>query len=164
MADDPTRISPGTRHCCGARTALTVPASGRAATARPAQCIPLTTNVAGWLRCATSCVAGFQGEGAEEEGAGGPPGNDAEALPGSERAVSITTLVSCFSSPSGPVRDNSCSRARRTSSSAASCSAVGSGFFFVTGPSVSVITAPFLLITTLSDQCRKHLYCTDPTS
>jgi hypothetical protein len=40
------------------------------------------------------------------------------------RAVSITTLVSCLSSPSGPVRDRPCSRARRTSSSAATCSAV----------------------------------------
>jgi hypothetical protein len=65
-------------------------------------------------------------------------------------------LVSCFSSPSGPVRDKPCSRARRTSSSAAVCSAVGSGFFFVTVSSVSAITAPFLLNTTLSDQDRKH--------
>src|SRR5450755_2986046 len=32
-----------------------------------------------------SCVAEFQGEGAEEEGAGGPEGDDAEALPRGER-------------------------------------------------------------------------------
>ena len=43
------------------------------------------------------------------------------------------------------------------SSSAAACSAVGSGFVFVTVTSVSVITAPFLLNTRLSDQCRKYL-------
>jgi hypothetical protein len=36
-------------------------------------------------------------------------------------------LVSCFSSPSGPVNDTPCSRARATSSSASFCSAVGSG-------------------------------------
>lgn len=58
------------------------------------------------------------------------------------RAVSRTTLVSCFSSPSGPVRDRPCSLARRTSSSAARCSADGSAFFFVTFSSVAVITAP----------------------
>src|SRR5581483_7129115 len=39
----------------------------------------------------------------------------------------------------------------------ACCSAVSSGFFFVTVSSVSVITAPFLLNTRLSGQCRKHL-------
>jgi hypothetical protein len=39
----------------------------------------------GWLRCAASCVAEFQGECAEEEGADGPEGDDAEALPGGER-------------------------------------------------------------------------------
>jgi hypothetical protein len=72
------------------------------------------------------------------------------------RAVSITTLVSCFSSPPGPVRDKPCSRARRTSSSAATCSADGSGFFSVTISSAPLITAPFLLNTTLSDQYRKH--------
>jgi hypothetical protein len=32
-----------------------------------------------------SCIAGFQDECAEEEGAGGPQGDDAEALPGGER-------------------------------------------------------------------------------
>ena len=58
-------------------------------------------------------------------------------------AVSSTVLVSCFSSPSGPVSDRPCSRARRTSSSAARCSAVGSGLiFFVTSSSVAIITAP----------------------
>jgi hypothetical protein len=62
-------------------------------------------------------------------------------------AVSSTDLVSCFSSPSGPVRDRPCSRARRTSSLAAVSSAVGSGFFLlaVTSSSVAVITAPFPL-------------------
>jgi hypothetical protein len=35
---------------------------------------------------------------------------------------------------------------------------LGSGFFFVTVSSVSVITAPFLLNPAgVSDQCRKHL-------
>ncbi len=52
--------------------------------------------------------------------------------------------------------DGAVSRACRTGSSAATCSAVGSGFFFVTGSRVSVITAPFLLNTRLSGQCRKH--------
>jgi hypothetical protein len=49
-----------------------------------------------------------------------------------------------------------CSRARRTSSSAATCSAVGSGLFFVTVSSVTLITAPLPLNTRLSDQGRKH--------
>jgi hypothetical protein len=34
-----------------------------------------------------SCVADFQDECAEEEGAGGPQGDDSEALPGGERQV-----------------------------------------------------------------------------
>lgn len=76
------------------------------------------------------------------------------------RAVSITTPVSCLSSPSGPVRDKPCSRAGRTSSSAA-CSAVGSGFLFVTVLSVSLITAPFLLNIRLSGQCRNTSNYTD---
>jgi len=74
-------------------------------------------------------------------------------------AVSSTVLVSCLSSPSGPVRDRPCSRACRTSSCAATSSAVGSGlFFFVTSSSVAFITAPLPLNTTLSDQGRKHRY------
>ena len=67
-----------------------------------------------------------------------------------------TVLVSCLSSPSGPVRDRPCSRARRTICSAAIASAVGSGFFFVTSSSVAFITAPLPLNTRLSDQGRKH--------
>jgi hypothetical protein len=50
----------------------------------------------------------------------------------------------------------------RTSSSAATCSAVGSGFFFVTVSSVSVITAPFQLNTRPSNQGRKHLQLQRP--
>jgi len=58
------------------------------------------------------------------------------------RAVSSTVLVSCLSSPSGPVNDRPRSCANRTSSAAACCSADSSaGFFFVT-PSSAVITAP----------------------
>jgi hypothetical protein len=51
-------------------------------------------------------------------------------------------------SPSGPVSDTRCSRARATSSSASLCSAVGSGlpfFLAATSSSVAVITAPFSL-------------------
>ena len=77
-------------------------------------------------------------------------------------AVSSTCLVSCLSSPSGPVSDRPCSRARRTISSAASSSAVGSRLvFFVTSSSVASvsvasISAPLPLNTRLSDQGRKH--------
>src|ERR1700730_13211379 len=53
------------------------------------RCLALTTELtacaAGWLRCAASCVAEFQDECAEEEGADGPQGDDAETLPGGER-------------------------------------------------------------------------------
>ena len=56
--------------------------------------------------------------------------------------VSFGRRVSCFSSPSGPVRDKPCSRASRTSSFAVPASARASGFLSVTSSSVAVITAP----------------------
>jgi len=71
-------------------------------------------------------------------------------------AVSSTDLVNCLSSPSGPVRDNPCSLAKRTSSRAAISSAEGSGFFFaVISFSVVIITAPSPL-TLVSALGRKH--------
>jgi hypothetical protein len=72
-------------------------------------------------------------------------------------AVSSTVLVSCFSSPPGPVSDRPCSFARATSSSASFSSAVGSRFvLFVTSSSVAFITAPLPPNLRFSDQGRKH--------
>jgi hypothetical protein len=51
-------------------------------------------------------------------------------------------LGELLGSPSGPVRDRPCSLASRTSSSAASSSAEGSGFFIGLTTSSVVITAP----------------------
>ena len=57
----------------------------------------------------------------------------------------------------GPVSDRPCSRARRTSSSAASCSAVGSCLIFLdTSFSVAVISAPFRPNQRFGHQGRKH--------
>ena len=58
--------------------------------------------------------------------------------------------------------DGVVSRARRTSSSAATCLAVGPGFFFVTGSSVSVVTAPFLLKPGSAADTENALNYTDP--
>jgi hypothetical protein len=54
--------------------------------------------------------------------------------------------------PVRAVRDKPCSRARRTISSAANCSADGSGFFLVTSSSIALITGPLPPNTRLSDQ------------
>ena len=44
-------------------------------------------------RIRASCVAGFQDECAEEEGTGGPQGDDAETLPGSEQGRLFSPVV-----------------------------------------------------------------------
>src|ERR1019366_5584031 len=68
-----------------------------------------------------SCVAGFQGECAEEEGAGGPEGDDAEALPGGERqAVQSDRGLGVQAGGQGPIWSRCRARAGLEMTSAAS--------------------------------------------
>ncbi len=80
------------------------------------------------------------------------------------RAVSMTVLVSCLRSPSGPVRDKPCSLATRTSSTAACCSADCSArsFFATISGSVPVISAPFRQPHRPACQAENTVPCTVP--
>ena len=111
------------------------------------------------------------GAGAIAKGCGPGPGVAGRAVARNRTAVLLMAqmlghllvqrrlqhcLGQLLEQPVGPVRDRPCSRARRTISSAATASAVGSGFLFVTPSSVASITAPLRRATRLSDQGRKH--------
>jgi hypothetical protein len=84
----------------------------------------------------------------------GPPGFP---FAGGVQGPGDQVQVSCLSSPSGPVKDTPCSRARATRSAASFSSGVGSFLIlFVTSSSVAVITAPFPPNHRFGDQGRKH--------
>lgn len=88
----------------------------------------------------------------------------AQTVISSANADSITDLVNCFVSPSGPVNDKPCSLARRTSSVAACCSGdISAGLRLATSSSVAVIVCTLFAEQRSACQARNTAPLTVPS-